>query len=80
VRLAACDADRGVADWTDWVESAEPAFDLAAVAASPPGRDTSPSRRPFLAVEALVDRGDGWRGPIRAYVSRAHGYVVAVDR
>ncbi len=80
VRTAACDADRGVAAWTDWSEASEPRFDLGGAALSPPGEGASPSDRPFLAVEASVNRGGGWQGPIRAYISRAHGTIVAVDR
>ena len=80
VRVAACDAGRNAGGWSDWREASAPRFDLADVAARPPDDEASPSRRPFLVVEASVDRGDGWRGPIRAYVSRANGYVVAVDR
>jgi len=80
VRVAACDAGRNAGGWSDWREASEPRIDLAEVAARLPGDETSPSRHPFLVVEASVDRGDGWRGPIRAYVSRANGNVVAVDR
>jgi hypothetical protein len=80
VRWAACDEDRNTATWTAWAEAAGPHFDLAAATSAPPGKGVAPTRRPFLAFETAVDRGDGWSRPIRAYVSRATGQVVGVDR
>jgi hypothetical protein len=80
VRLAACDAERNAEAWTPWSDAAETRFDLAGPAAAPPGRDASADRRPFLALETSVDRGSGWSRPIRVYVARATGRVVAVDR
>jgi hypothetical protein len=79
-RLGACRADRDVAAWGAWVEGGAPRFDLVAASTSPPGAGSSLDERPFLALEVSVDRGGGWQGPIRAYVSRRGGFVVAVDR
>jgi hypothetical protein len=40
----------------------------------------APSKRPFLAFELEVDRGDGWIGPVLVYAARRSGRIVAVDR
>ena len=38
------------------------------------------AQRPFVAVEASVSRSGKWSDPVRAYVARASGRVVAVER
>ena len=80
VRLAACDAERKLGAWSDWQETKETGADLASLAANPPGGDAGDANRPFLALEASVDRGAGWSREVRFYVARASGRVVAVDR
>jgi len=80
VSVAAVDADRGGAGWSDWWEPTRLAVDLDA----DPVRtitDAAPlDERPFLAIRCEVDRGQGWQGPVTAYLARASGRVVAVDR
>lgn len=79
IRLATCDPDRKTGAWTPWIEGKRPEFDLSAGAAAETMRD-DPARRPFVAIEASVSRGGKWSDPVRAYVVRANGRVVAVDR
>ena len=79
IRLATCDPDRKTGAWTPWIEGKRPEFDLSEGAAAETMRD-DPARRPFVAIEASVSRGGKWSDPVRAYVVRANGRVVAVDR
>ena len=79
-RVAACGADRGTGEWSDWVAAAEPRLALAAAAAAPAVSGASPERRPFVAIDVGVDRGAGFGRSVRVYVSRATGGVVGVDR
>jgi hypothetical protein len=80
IRLAACDADRKTGAWTPWVEGKRPEFDLSANGAAETMQRDDPARRPFMVVEAKVSHGGKWSDPVRAYVARASGRVVAVDR
>jgi hypothetical protein len=81
IRVAACDADRRKGAWSAWIENERPEFDLVAAgaAASAIGREDA-TRRPFVAVEASVGRSGKWSRPVRAYVARQSGRVVAVER
>ncbi len=80
VRVAAVNADRNAASWSRWFDLSELRVDLAdprighAIDAAPA------DDRPFVALDYQVDRGDGWSGSVVAYVSRASGRVVAIDR
>ncbi|HEY6573169.1 MAG TPA: hypothetical protein VI198_07585 [Candidatus Eisenbacteria bacterium] len=80
VRAAACDARRSAGAWSEWVLTATPSADLSALAPVTPDRSGGVAARPFLAIEASVDRGEGWSRAARFYVARAGGRVVAVDR
>ncbi len=79
VRVAAVDAGRG-GQWSAWIESDASTVSLttgpaAALLSAAPG-----GMYPFVAVECAVDRGDGWSGTVKAFVSRASRRVVAVER
>jgi len=78
-RCAPVDANRSPDRWSSWQESAEtfvPLDEGAAVDA----QTASTERYPFLALECRVSRGKGWSEPVTAYVARASGRIVAVDR
>jgi hypothetical protein len=80
LRVAAADENRGAAAFGAWVESDRTEFDWTAAAQSEAVAKEPAAKRPFLAVEAEVDRGSGWSGPIKVYVSRASNRVVAMER
>lgn len=80
IRLAACDADRNTGSWTGWIDGEQPEFDLAENAAAEALNRDDAARRPFLAIEAAVSRAGKWSDPVRVYVARASGRVVAIDR
>lgn len=85
VRCAAVDANREPELWTDWEECAVENGGRAAISLATGGpalalSTADPSKRPFLAFEWQTDRGDGWSDSVTAYVARASGHVVAVDR
>jgi hypothetical protein len=80
LRVAAADENRGAAAFGTWVESDRTEFDWTAAAQSEAVAKEPAAKRPFLAVEAEVDRGSGWSGPIKVYVSRASNRVVAMER
>lgn len=80
IRVAASDAERGKAAWSAWLESGKPEFDLIAGPAAAAIAREDAARRPFVAVEASVSRSGKWSDPVRAYVARASGRVVAVER
>jgi hypothetical protein len=80
LRAAAVRPDRGGASWTDWIETPKPELDLAEVLTREQLRSAPQSERPFLAVEARVDRGSGWSRTVTIYVARASGRVVAMAR
>jgi hypothetical protein len=79
-RVAATTADRDAAAYSDWIALTGPAVDLAGPVAAAALTPTSAERNPFVAVQVQVDRGTGWSGTITAYVARASGRVVGVDR
>jgi hypothetical protein len=74
VRAALVDADRRGGGWTGWTITEVPEADLAGV------RPGAAGARPFLALEAEVDRGRGWSDPVRVYVAGTSGRVVGVER
>lgn len=80
VSVAAVDADRGAAAWSDWFEPTGLAVDLDDARVRDTVGDAPVEARPYAAVRCEVDRGDGWQGPVTAYVARTSGRVVAVDR
>lgn len=80
VRVAGCDAGRGTASWSAWTSASEPRVALAASGSAPAVGNAAPGRWPFVAIEVAVDRGSGFGRPVRTYVSRSSGRVVAVDR
>jgi hypothetical protein len=80
LRAGAVRADRGGARWSEWIETLEPALDLADAVEREPLRSAPETERPFLAVEARVDRGSGWSRTVTAYIARASGRVVAISR
>jgi hypothetical protein len=77
-RLARVGADRGGGPWSPWRVSTSTRVDLEGDVAA--AADPMAGRRPFTAVECQVDRGEGWSSSVKAYVARASGRVVAVDR
>lgn len=79
-RVAAVAADRGGAEWSGWTEMSEPVVDLSVAVVVEPIRSASVEKRPFLAVETQVNRGEGWSPSATVYVARASGRVVALSR
>jgi hypothetical protein len=79
-RVAAVDADRGGAEWPGWTEMSEPVVDLSVAVVVEPIRSATVEKRPFLAVQTQVNRGEGWSPSVTVYVSRASGRVVALSR
>jgi len=82
VRVSAVDEDRKAHkdSRTDWMEIAQLRVSLHDGPAVAVGENAPSRPYPFLALECQVDRGEGWSGSVTAYVSRASGHVVAVDR
>ena len=80
IRVAACNAERGKAAWSAWIDNERPEFDLGAGPAAEAIAREDAARRPFVAVEASVGRSGKWSDPVRVYVARASGRVVAVER
>ncbi len=79
-RVAAVDAGRGGAEWSGWSEMTVPAVDLSVAVTVEPIRSTPEAKRPFLAVQAQVNRGGGWSRSVTVYISRASGRVVGLSR
>jgi len=73
-RVRATTAGRDPVGDKAWVEGTATQVDLGAVA------EARSSGHPFLAVEVQVDRGRGWSASTVAYVARASGRVVAIER
>jgi hypothetical protein len=87
VRCTAVDAERRAGGSGDWCELGETTVDEACDlglalggAATEAAKAVSAKTHPFLAFEVAVDRGDGWSDSVTAYVARASGRVVAVER
>jgi hypothetical protein len=85
VRCAVVDENRDPEVWSDWQEvemgrDGRMTITLAEGAAALALATAAPSKRPFLAFELEVDRGDGWIGPVLVYAARRSGRIVAVDR
>jgi len=80
IRVALADAARNKTEWSAWIESGKPEFDLGAGPAAAAIAREDAARRPFVAVEVNVSRSDKWSNPVRAYVARSSGRVVAVER
>jgi len=79
-RASAVRADRSGGGWSGWAEAAQPELNLAAMESQEPLRSHSAADRPFLAVEAQVNRGEGWGPTVTVYIARASGRVVALAR
>jgi hypothetical protein len=79
-RVAAVNAEREPAGWSEWLEGDETAVDLGTASVRDAlDRGDGPDR-PFVAVQCQVDRGSGFGGTITAYFSRTSGRLVAMDR
>jgi hypothetical protein len=79
-RIAAVQADRGGAEWSGWSEVSKPAMDLSVAVAVEPIRSAPIEKKPFLAIQAQVNRGSGWSPSVTVYISRASGRIVALSR
>ncbi len=77
VRCAVVDAGRNAKTWTQWKEFSTTEIPLTSGPAAEAARG---SDRPFLALEVQTTRGNGWSRSVGAYVARASGNVVAVER
>lgn len=85
VRCAAMDENREPEVWTGWQEvemgnDGHMMVTLADGTAALALATAPPSKRPFLAFELQVDRGDGWSNSIFVYAARRTGRIAAVDR
>ena len=80
IRLATCDSNRNTAGWTGWIEGEKPEFDLSQGGPAEVMNRDDPARRPFMVIETSVSRAGKWSSPVRAYVARASGRVVAIER
>lgn len=75
-RCTAVDADRKARDRRpDWTPSEDTRVPTVGDAWT-----QDDAAHPFVEVEVQVDRGGGWSTGVRAYVARASGRLVAVDR
>ena len=80
VRFATAGANRSLSRWTDWADLTKTEVPLGSGPAAEAVKGSSESSRPFLAMDVQASRGKGWSRPVRAYVSRASGGVIAVER
>ena len=80
VRFGAASADRSVSRWTDWADLAGTEVHLGSGPAAEAVKGSKDSSRPFLAMDVQASRGNGWSRSVRAYVARATGAVVSVER
>ena len=80
LRVAAAGENRGAGGFGPWVETDRAELDWATAAQSDLVVKEPATKKPFLVVQAEVDRGSGWSRPIEVYVSRASARVVAVER
>jgi len=72
--VRAATAGRRVSGSDEWVEGTSTLVDFG------PITEADSLGYPFLAVEVQVNRGRGWSRSVVAYVARASGRVVALDR
>ncbi len=80
VRAAASTPSRDGVQWTPWTESAETVVELERLSNSQEVAACAVSQYPFLAMELQLNRGSGWSATTTAYVARASGRVVALER
>jgi hypothetical protein len=80
VRFATAAPNRSVSRWTDWAGLTKTEAPLDSGAAAEAVKGAGASSRPFLAMDVQASRGKGWSRSVRAYVSRASGTVIAVER
>lgn len=82
VRFATAAPNGSVSRWTDWADLTKTEVPLGSgpAALAVKGGDAGESSRPFLAMDVQTSRGNGWSRSVRAYVSRASGAVIAVER
>jgi len=73
-RVRAATTTRRLAGSDRWIEGTSTLVDSGLAS------EVDPDRYPFFAVEVQVDRGEGWSQSVVAYVARASGRVIAVDR
>lgn len=76
-RVSAAKKNGGTKKWSQWKQLANPVVILTD---TPAWNDVDGEEYPFLAMECQVNRGDGWSGTVRVYVSPKSGRVLAVDR
>jgi hypothetical protein len=79
VRFGTAAPNRSVPRWTDWADLAKTEVPLGSGSAAEAVKDKG-ERRPFLAMDVQASRGNGWSRSVRAYLSRASGAVIAVER
>ena len=80
VRCAAVNSDRSASRWTEWADLVKTEVSLASGPAAEAVKGAGDANRPFLAMDVQASRGNGWSRSVRAYVSRASGAVIAVER
>jgi hypothetical protein len=76
-RLSSVDAERRVIERGEWLELRTPDVALSALPGFAAGKAGAP---PFVSIECRVDRGEGWSDSVTAFMSRASGRIVALDR
>ncbi|HET9888029.1 MAG TPA: hypothetical protein VFR10_10995 [bacterium] len=85
VRCAVVDENRDPEVWSGWQKvemesNGHMTVTLAEGSAALALATALPSKRPFMAFELQVDRGEGWSNSIFVYAARRSGRIVAVDR
>ncbi len=85
MRCAVVDSTRDAEIWSDEEEIPVDAHGVLSIDCTRGGaalalKTADTVKRPFIAVELAVDRGEGWGESVTAYVARLSGRVVAVDR
>jgi hypothetical protein len=79
-RVAAVTAGRHVVAGTGWLDQVWTTVALSQGAAADVLRSVDAAKAPFIAVECQVDRGSGFSASVTAYIARASGRVVALQR
>ncbi len=77
IRLSTVDSERREVEQGEWLESSRPDVALSALPGFAAGKDGSP---PFVSIECQVNRGEGWSDSVTAFMSRASGHMVALER